>query len=90
MILGNVAALSEPATTGIVPRQRVVSVIPDHCRENSSTSRGEVLRVFAGAPTRRNRPDPVSGRKVGLEATSLEHANVEADADTNILALETR
>ena len=27
MILGNVAALSEPATTGIVPRQRVVPVI---------------------------------------------------------------
>jgi hypothetical protein len=49
MILGNVAALSEPATTGIVPRQRVVPRLPDHCRENSPASRDEGLLVLLQA-----------------------------------------
>jgi hypothetical protein len=52
MILGNVAALSEPATTGIVPRQRVVPAIARSLtmiREDFSARRGKLSPVLLQA-----------------------------------------
>jgi hypothetical protein len=52
MILGNVAALSEPTMSGIVPRQRVGSrdcPITDQVSEDFSARRGKLFPVLLQA-----------------------------------------
>jgi hypothetical protein len=80
MILGNVAALSEPATTLIVPKQRVGSGLRTMISDNPFTKHGELLPMLVEARQHgERRRDPVAGGRQYLWSSTQARCSIPFD-----------